>query len=126
MININKLQNNNSKLFVEKMKKIGVKLDFSMDSLKAVDDWLNKERTKMQEYEKYDTITLCGAYLGGVIKKYFGGKWNTTLEPFFQPIILDINGMKLNPLGKVKKFFDSGKVESLWFFAKDVEKFRKK
>lgn len=124
MVDVNKLQNGNSKLFVEKLKNQGVKLDFSIDSLKIIDDWLDKGRAKIQEYEKYDTIVLCGAYLGEVLKKYFGGKWATTLEHGLQPIVLDINGANLNPLGKVKKFLDSGKGDSLYSLAKAVEKLR--
>ncbi len=127
IVNLNALQKENALLLREKIK--GLKLDFSLGSLNSVDNWLAKERNKILASEKHDLVILCGAYLGEVIRKEigeFGGvDWSLVSHPGLQPICLNANNATLNPLGKVMKFIESGKSESLFQLAESAKALRK-
>ena len=113
------------------------KLDFSVDSLKEVDKYLEKIRKnkkKLSEEEIKKIILRCGTYAGEVIRK-------TSLEEFIwisyetacriDRSIINLERSILThlvlydaekggvwfPLNKVYKFLESGNENNLWAFA---------
>lgn len=107
------------------------KLDFSLESLKEVDKYLNEVRKKKLTEDEIKKIVLrCGTYLGEVIirsrPKNF--KWITRDEaklPDFIAkdlttafVLLNKSTEMLFPLAKAYKFIENGKDDSLWIFGR--------
>lgn len=114
------------------------KLDFSIDSLEEVDNYIEKTRKnkkKLTEEEIKRIILRCGAYLGEAIRKNSGGdiiwisyeegkKINDQLE---KTVIRDITTHLILydsekkriwfPLAKVYKFLEHGREDNTWAFA---------
>ena len=113
------------------------KLDFSTESLKAVDDYLNKVRTKLKKLTKTEIKTIilrCGTYLGEVMRKkephkfiWINYKTACKLAELTKELKKDIRtgivlyNLKtksvLYPLAKVWKFLEYGRGDNLWSFA---------
>jgi len=112
------------------------RLDFSVESLAAVDDYLDQIRQRQLEDEAYGKVALrCGAYVGEVILRNAAGKeyhWldykgalkiNKSIAAFGETLgtaaVLWDSGTGLTfPLGKVMKFLDNGREDSVQFFAR--------
>ena len=113
------------------------KLDYSLDSLKYVDEYLSKFRAERGSFNDNDqdiiTVALrCGAYTGEVMRR--SGKKEFTWLTFDQAVkkcgfpkewsglstvyVLNYgeSGVMM-PIGKVLKFLDNGEEDSLYFFA---------
>lgn len=113
------------------------KLDFSLESLKFVDRYLEKikeKKKKLTEEETKKLILRCGTYLGEVIRKcsqkrFIWISYETAVKlqkdisklerSLLTHILLyDLEGENFAfPLNKVYKFLEHGKSENLWSFA---------
>ena len=116
------------------------RLDFTVESLGFVDDYLDqmRQRQLVEGGEDYCKLVLrCGAYVGEVILRNAQGKtyhWldykgalkiNKNIADFGESLgsaaILWDNATGLTfPLAKVQKFLDNGREDSVQFFAEVV------
>lgn len=117
------------------------KLDYSLESLKYIDDYLEcirKSKKKLSIEQKKILILRCGTYVGEVIRKHYQKKfiWISYEEAckiskdFSEIYEGDITvGLVLYnkkserfwlPLNKVYKFLKYGKSNSLKFFAEQL------
>src|SRR5262245_50220594 len=112
------------------------RLDFTVESLALVDDYLDQMRQRNLEGEDYGKVVLrCGAYVGEVILRNAKGKtyhWldykgalkiNKDIAAFGESlgsaaVLWDSATGLTFPLGKVMKFLDNGREDSVQFFAK--------
>jgi hypothetical protein len=114
------------------------RLDFSIESLGFVDDYLEQMRSRQLEEggEDYCKLVLrCGAYVGEVILRNASGKtyhWldykgalkvNKSIADFGESlggaaILWDSATGLTFPLAKVQKFLDNGREDSVQFFAR--------
>jgi hypothetical protein len=112
------------------------RLDFSVESLGLVDDYLDKMRKqKLDDEATFKLILRCGAYVGEVILRNSHGKtyhWleyaealkvSKLIEQFGESvgtiaILWDSQTGLTFPLGKVMKFLENGREDSVQFFAK--------
>lgn len=115
------------------------KLDYSLESLKIVDDYLEqvrKRKNELKEQESDKVILRCGAYCGEVMRRLPAGKnyqWITeeeaikkdwSIQNFAQPVlttyILYSSERKsfTFPMAKAQKYLEFGKSDSLYFYAK--------
>lgn len=110
-------------------------LDFSVESLAAVDDYLDAMRQRELEDEAAGKLILrCGAYVGEVIRRNAQGKtyhWldneeavrlDGSIADFGESlgtaaILWDSATGFTFPLGKVMKFLENGREDSVRFFA---------
>lgn len=117
------------------------KLDYSFESLKYIDDYLNrirKNKKKLSKEQKKILILRCGTYVGEVVRKHYPKKfiWISFDEAckvskdFSKVYGGDItsglviynikSGSFWLPLNKVYKFLKYGKSDSLKFFAEQL------
>jgi hypothetical protein len=114
------------------------RLDFTVESLSFVDDYLDQMRARQLEEggEDYSTLVLrCGAYVGEVILRNANGKtyhWvdykgavsiNKSIADFGESlgaaaVLWDSATGLTFPLAKVQKFLDNGREDSVQYFAK--------
>jgi hypothetical protein len=114
------------------------RLDFSVESLSFVDDYLDQMRRRqlVEGGEDYCKLVLrCGAYVGEVILRNATGKayhWvdykgalkiNKSIADFGESlgsaaVLWDSATGLTFPLAKVQKFLDNGREDSVQFFAK--------
>jgi len=120
------------------------KLNFTINSLKDVDNYLDKIRKnkrKLNEYDLKKIVLRCGTYLGEVIRKlkpnrFMWISYPTATKINEKPLLVDqdittiyiiydkIHDRFWFPLGKPYKFLDSGKADNLWSFATTCLKFK--
>jgi hypothetical protein len=102
----------------------GVDLDFSEESLRKVDELLDKfykltpeERAKQPALEPFNLRCWYGSYTGEVIRRTVGGTWinEEAHIPPQKTIHLLVEGNHIFPLDKVSKFIRSGSAESVAF-----------
>ena len=118
------------------------RLDFSLESLAFVDDYLDEMRRRKldEEGEDYSKLVLrCGAYVGEVVRRcapettfhwldYKGAvKISKTVADFGECLgsaaaLWDSEEGLWFPLSKVQKFLDNGREDSVQFFAEVVMK----
>jgi hypothetical protein len=112
------------------------RLDFTVESLAFVDDYLDQMRQRQLDDEGYGKLVLrCGAYVGEVILRnaktrtyhwldYKGAlKINKIIADFGEDlgsaaVLWDSETGLTFPLAKVQKFLDNGREDSVHFFAK--------
>ncbi len=114
------------------------RLDFTVESLGFVDDYLEQMRQRQMEEggEAYCKLVLrCGAYVGEVILRnaraktyhwldYKGARRIAPSIAHFgeslgaAAVLWDSASGLTFPLGKVQKFLDNGREDSVYFFAK--------
>ena len=112
------------------------RLDFTVESLAFVDDYLDQMRQRQLEDEAYGKLVLrCGAYVGEVVLRNTKGKtyhWldykgalkiNKSIAAFGESlggaaVLWDSATGLTFPLAKVQKFLDNGREDSVQFFAK--------
>jgi len=112
--------------FVLERKKDNILLDFSLESLKAVDQWLGANRDKFNENkEGKDSIVLAGAYLGEVMIRLYGGNWAFGQGLGMYAILVDIQGNKGNCIGRVSRLINDGAGNETYFFAKALASYMK-
>jgi hypothetical protein len=102
----------------------GIALDFSADSLRSVDEILQKIRALPEEQKKnvtnYDPVNLIywyGCYAGEVFRRVLGGIWTNapTGDPPQSIPRLEIEGMQVFVLNKAKKALQNGESDSIAF-----------
>lgn len=113
------------------------KLNFTIDSLKEVDNYLDKVRKKKKYLNEQDIkkiILRCGTYLGEVIRRLKNRRfiwipYNTAskISKGRLPLGEDLttcfilydkkNNLFWFPLAKSYKFIESGRADNLWSFA---------
>ena len=112
------------------------RLDFTVESLAFVDDYLDQMRQRQLDDEGYGKLVLrCGAYVGEVILRnakkktyhwldYKGAlKINKIIADFGEDlgsaaVLWDSETGLTFPLAKVQMFLDNGREDSVHFFAK--------
>ncbi len=112
---------------VQNMSKIlppELKLDYTEKSIQIVDlliEQLRKEGSDERAAE--NEIMAFGAYVGETIKKNYGGKWTKPELAGFPKdgstysVVFQLpNGVGINPLGRVLKYFRHGSQYSLTIF----------
>ncbi|MDR2678848.1 MAG: hypothetical protein LBB51_05360 [Zoogloeaceae bacterium] len=110
------------------------KLDFSLDSLRHIDEYLEKLRSAPPDGHDFLRVVLrTGAYVGEVMKRQCPGKYNWIAydeaakhSDFVKGLEHSIastamlwydKGSVLFPLGKVCKYLENGSEDSVYFFA---------
>lgn len=112
------------------------KLDYSVESLKHVDEYLEKIRRDKEVQKNWNRVVLrAGAYVGEVIRRNDkNGKWRwidfetaRSMDPRFfgtynksialAAILHDEKAGFSFPLAKVEKVLDNGSADSVYFFA---------
>lgn len=116
------------------------RLDFTIESLGFVDDYLEQMRKRNLEEgsdEYYKLVLRCGAYVGEVIRRnstrttyhwldFKGGLQISKLIADFgeslggAAMLWDSATGLTFPLAKVQKFLDNGREDSVQFFAKAI------
>lgn len=119
------------------------KLDFSLESLKCIDEYLEKIRTEKEVVHDWNRIVLrAGAYVGEVIRRndkktvWLWVDWeaaknlNAKLFALEYPAI-GVMALLYNPesgfvfpLGKVEKYLANGSEDSVLFFAQVIMKYK--
>jgi hypothetical protein len=92
----------------------GERLDFSIDSLAAIDAWLDTARAR-RGARAADWVAGAGCYVGEVIRRHVGGRWRERAAPAtrrggwwrlggrddFNPV-LDLDRLIITPVDKVR------------------------
>lgn len=99
---------------------LGIKLDFSEESLTLLDDILEAfhQANENNEFDNEKIIDLSmafGGYLGEVISKNIGGVWE---ENNSKTIFLEVSDKRVLPLNIVYKRINIGKQASIkrWYY----------
>jgi hypothetical protein len=99
-------------------------LDYSVDNVKFVDNFLQKFRNEGLTVNDFaETIFVAGSYVGQIMVEQNGGLWikredaNLPEGVSMMPIIIRLpNGTVTDPIGKAFKRFYNGDVDSLAHF----------
>jgi hypothetical protein len=101
----------------------GVKLDYSIDSVEALENILNA--LDMAKENDLEWLTrLWGSYFGEIFRRRYASEWVMSDYPGSQFAVpaLDIGGSRIYPLMKVHRRLTMGSGESLTTFLQMVEK----
>jgi len=107
---------------VETVSKLdGITLDFSVESLEALDSRIlafrNQGATSAQMPE---TLFMFGCYFGEVLNRHLGGKWFAPAQHVagFAVLAIELDfGLHANPIGKVFKLLENGEEDStVWLY----------
>jgi hypothetical protein len=106
-------------LLSDELAEEGVNLDYSVDSLRALDQALLQKREAGERPDGF-SLKMVAAYVGEVAKRSLQGQWvvdEMTGEPAIQ-----LKGARIFPLSRVTKFFSSEELEpfSVLFEIADV------
>jgi len=84
----------------------GIDLDFSPPSLMAVDRILNELVNTLPDEDKEATVVLLGSYLGEVLLRAAGGRWETG-DVFTGPGVRGLGGKEItiNPFARIRQAF---------------------
>ena len=113
------------------------KLDYSLDSLKHIDDCLEIIRNDLPQGNDYLRLILrYGAYVGEVIKRNSkkehhwvehdeAAKFSSTVNGFGKSIstagiLWRDSRIMCFPLGKIRKFLNNGREDSVYYFSKVI------
>lgn len=101
----------------------GVRLDYTPDSLVAVDEILEGFRADgVTSNQVGETLFGFGCYVGEVFVRNAGGEWRRTEATPMRDVaglafVIELpDGSYCNPMGKVFKRLDNGPVDSLAYF----------
>src|SRR5262249_53764096 len=101
----------------------GVALDYSVASLKLVDDIIEGLRRDGCTPEQISaTLFACGCYVGEVFVRHADARWRNAAEtPMAElsgfPLVIELGAKSLcNPIGKVFKRLKNGEADSLAHF----------
>jgi len=103
-----------AKAFVEKMRRRGVKLDYSEESLDLVDRYVLESRRRGDQLNDEDLLEI-GAYVAQTVIRNLGGEWSFK-EEFGEPC-LTTQGTGTFPRNKVWKLwkFGEGDCVAYWY-----------
>jgi hypothetical protein len=99
----------------------GLALDYSPESLKIVDSFLEEARSRCGK-EVATLVVAVGGYVGEVLCRHPGGQWRDIADTSMgkvssAPVVVELRGeMFCNPLGKVAKRLSQGDGDSVFFF----------
>ncbi len=103
----------------------GVELDYSVASLKDVDDIIEGMRQDGCTSEQVaETLFGFGCYVGEVFVRQASGKWRDAADTSMAdlagfPLVVELDEESFcNPIGKVFKRLDNGEEDSLPYFFK--------
>jgi hypothetical protein len=101
----------------------GVDLDYSVASLKAVDEIVEGLRQDGCTADQIgETLFGFGCYVGEVFVRHAGGKWRNAAETSMAkfagfPLVIELGKESLcNPIGKVFKRRENGEADGLPYF----------
>jgi hypothetical protein len=101
----------------------GVDLDYSVVSLKAVDEIVEELRKEGCTSDQIaETLFGFGCYVGEVFVRQAGGKWRKAAETSMAkfagfPLVVELEDESIcNPIGKVFKRLENGEEDSLPYF----------
>jgi hypothetical protein len=101
----------------------GVDLDYSVASLQAVDDIVERMRQDGCTSDQLgETLFGFGCYVGEVFVRHAGGKWRDAAETAMAkfagfPLVIELGKDHFcNPIGKVFKRLENGEEDSLPYF----------
>jgi len=101
----------------------GVELDYSPDSLRAVDDLIERfHAERLTPDQVGETLFGFGCYVGEVFVRTVGGRWrlaeDTPMRGFAGvQLVIEIPGVRyVNPIGKVFKRLENGREDALPYF----------
>jgi hypothetical protein len=101
----------------------GVKLDYSVASLKSVDDIVEGMRQDGCTSDQIaETLFGFGCYVGEVFVRQAGGNWRNAAETSMAklagfPLVIELGSESFcNPIGKVFKRLENGEEDNLPFF----------
>jgi len=104
-------------------RKFGLQLDYSPQTLLAVDAIVDKiKATGVSEESASGMIYAVGCYVGEVLVQHAAGEWCPTRELGMEavcswPVVVRLpSGAGVNPIGKAFKRFRNGDADSLAFF----------
>jgi membrane-anchored protein YejM (alkaline phosphatase superfamily) len=103
-------------------KNEGVKLDFSVASLAEIDKIIGRFHEEGCKAEELEATLFCfGCYVGEVFVRHAKAVWRKTTQKEIDdwvgvPLVLQIGGYSVNPIGKVIKRLQNGDVDYLPFF----------
>lgn len=107
---------------VETVAKLdGITLDYSVESLQAVDSRILAFRDQGATSKQMpETLFMFGCYLGEVLTRRLGGKWFAPNEQAAGLAVLAVEldiGLHVNPIGKVFKLLENGAEDSTaWLY----------
>lgn len=98
-----------------------VDLDYTLDSLQWVDEFLDMLGTAGSD-EVAETVFTAGCYVGEVLVRGYGYRWIDApaelAEMFgFRLVVIGPGGTYANPIGKAFKLTEQGPGDSVHFFA---------
>ena len=111
---------------------MGISLDYSEESLKTLDEILEKYHQGLpkgikklffrgpSEEDIVHMSKVWGGYLGEVIRKNNGGEWGMS-ESFPNAISLTINDTEIFPPAKVNKRITNGKEDGIYFYYQAIK-----
>jgi|SRR5215813_1083481 len=113
-----------AELAVNAARKVdGITLDYSVKSLQALDDIIERLRGEGVSTEQIgETLFAFGCYVGEVFVRSVGGKWRLASETGMRDfagfiIVVDLGADNVvNPIGKVFKRFENGIEDHLPYF----------
>lgn len=101
----------------------GVELDYSIESLKAVDEIIEGMRQDGCTTDQIaETLFGFGCYVGEVFVRQAGGQWRNTAKTSMAqfagvPLVVELGKETwCNPIGKVFKRLENGEGDSLPYF----------
>jgi hypothetical protein len=101
----------------------GVALDYSADSLKDVDDIIERMRQDGCTSEQLaETLFGFGCYVGEVFVRQAGGRWRNAADTAMAdlagfPLVVELGEEHFcNPIGKVFKRLENGEEDNLPYF----------
>jgi hypothetical protein len=101
----------------------GVQLDYSVASLKAVDDIIEGMRKDgCTSQQVAETLFGFGCYVGEVFVRHAGSQWQNAAETSMAgfagfPLVIQLGKDSFcNPIGKVFKRLDNGEEDNLPYF----------
>ncbi|XOV67663.1 MAG: hypothetical protein ACFHU9_00560 [Fluviicola sp.] len=101
----------------------GINLDYSVDTLNFVDQFLENFSKELKVDDFAETIFVAGCYCGQVMIENANGRWikqedaNLPNGVIMMPIVIKLpNGTVCDPIAKAFKRFANGETDSLSYF----------
>ena len=90
-------------------------LKYNADSVKFIEEFIERNKSSLDEKESKGLIYSLGSFLGQCIIKNYGGQWQVDKETGLVAVAFDDNN-KAYPFAKVSKQFDNGSEDSIYSF----------
>ena len=110
----------------------GLALDFSIESLRDLDELLTMWHEQGNTCDSMSTtVYFFGCYLGEVIIRNLGGAWSESTARDYErvarfPVVVDLPGIgRISPIDKVFKLLDCGSGDSILFYCQVLQGLQK-